>query len=370
VRRRIAIVSDLHMTDGAGPRPDPFGEDEAFAELVDGLASDRTPMRLVLLGDTFDFVLSGTPSSSRRAADTAAARRSLDAIAAAHPRVFGALGRYARNEHVLVIVPGDRDLELLARPVQQHLRNLFWRAARGGDSASRVTFASWMLHVPGVVYAEHGQQHHARSHVGQLVAPGGAGVRRPFAVCFDEARADLPLLRARGAPAGEILRRGAVHAARFGGACGRLAVPQATRMRPEFAHRHAEAVGLPAGALIAVDRGSTPSLLSIAARGARAIADRAGGADASMVGAARMVADALACAGTPAPFLVFGHTHAAADLRLGAGPAPRYLNAGTWSTLVRPGRDATVDRLRCVQIEYGGGEAPRAWLARGMGVAS
>jgi UDP-2,3-diacylglucosamine pyrophosphatase LpxH len=359
VRRRIVIVSDLHMATGDGPQPDPFADDEPFAALVEAVASDRRPTRLVLLGDTFDFVLAGTPTSSRRDADTAAARRSLDAIAAAHPRVFAALGRYARNEHILVVIPGNHDLELLERSVQQHLRALLLRAAGGGDAASRISFLPWVLHVPGVVYAEHGQQHHDLNYVGNLVAPGGAEVRAPVGVRLDEARAELTRLRISGAPAVDVLRRGAAHAARAGIAGGRLAMPRALRLRADLLHEHAEAVGIPPAALLAVDRHATPSLLTMTTRlGARAMARGRHGSGGFMLGGARAVAGELARAGTPAPFLVFGHTHVAADTALGREPgAPRYINAGTWSTLVRPGGDVRADRLRRVEIEYGAGRA-------------
>jgi hypothetical protein len=162
-----------------------------------------------------------------------------------------------------------------------------------------------------------------------------------------------------------VLRRGAAIAARAGVAGGRLATPRALRLRADLLHEHAEAVGIPPAALLAIDRRATPSLLTMTARlGARAVARGSHGSGGFMLDAARTVAGELARAGRAAPFLVFGHTHIAADTALGREPgAPRYLNAGTWSTLVRPGRDADADRLRRVEIEYGAGPAV-ARLAR------
>jgi hypothetical protein len=143
-------------------------------------------------------------------------------------------------------------------------------------------------------------------------------------------------------------------------------MPRAMRVREDLVHEHAELTGIPAPALLDVDRRSTPSLLSIAVRlGARTLPRGREGAGGFMVDAARMVAGALDRAGAPAPFLVFGHTHVAADTALGVGPrAPRYLNPGTWSTMLRPGRHGDEDRLRLVEIEYSGGAPTVARLAR------
>ena len=73
----------------------------------------------------------------------------------------------------------------------------------------------------------------------------------------------------------------------------------------------------------------------------------------------------LVRAGVATSFYVFGHTHAADDRPLGDDPdAPRYLNPGTWSSLVRPGRDGAGNRRRYVEIEHGGGAPPTARPAR------
>jgi hypothetical protein len=41
-----------------------------------------------------------------------------------------------------------------------------------------------------------------------------------------------------------------------------------------------------------------------------------------------------------------------------------HLNAGTWSTMVRPGRDGAEDQLRFNGIEHGGGRPATARLRR------
>ena len=77
--------------------------------------------------------------------------------------------------------------------------------------------------------------------------------------------------------------------------------------------------------------------------------------DAFALAAARTVTEALAGAGGAPPCYVFGHTYVARDRPLWArAGAPRYLNAGTWSSMVRQGRDRDEDRLRFVEIGHGG----------------
>jgi hypothetical protein len=80
---------------------------------------------------------------------------------------------------------------------------------------------------------------------------------------------------------------------------------------------------------------------------------------------ARSVAEALADAGGAPLFYVFGHTHVAREPpALGWRGAPRYLNAGTWSSMVRPSRDHDEDRLRFIEVEYGANRPPIARLRR------
>ncbi|MDP9184682.1 MAG: hypothetical protein M3O29_03320, partial [Actinomycetota bacterium] len=58
-----------------------------------------------------------------------------------------------------------------------------------------------------------------------------------------------------------------------------------------------------------------------------------------------------------------GHTHVARDVPLRAGPAgPRYLNAGTWSTMRRDAQPGSGDRLRFIEIEHGNDRPPVARL--------
>jgi UDP-2,3-diacylglucosamine pyrophosphatase LpxH len=353
-RERLVIVSDLHMSTGAGPIPDPFSEDAAFAGLLDALAGTRTPTRLVLLGDTFDLVLA--------AGSFDMARGSLDAIAKAHPGVFRALGAFAGAGHSVVVVPGNHDIALLRGSVQQQLRELIANEAGDREAGARIAFRPWIVHVPGVLYAEHGQQHHDINHFRSLLSHAEANA--PPGLCLDDARVELARLREyrpgtsvvavrAAALAGRVLRAGVHTASRRG--------PHMNRARERLLLDHAAAIGLPGDVLLDLDRRQQPTVLRIAARMVRTRATPGE----YMVTAARIVSDALADATVAPAFCVFGHTHVAADRPVWPDvETPRYLNAGTWSTMVRRGRSGTQDRLRYIEIDHGANRPPAARLRR------
>jgi UDP-2,3-diacylglucosamine pyrophosphatase LpxH len=396
-RERLVVVSDLHMSTPDCPVPDPFSDDEAFAGLLASLTSDGVPTRLILLGDMLDLVLAAAPSRTRRGTDPmVAARRGLDAIAGAHPRVFAALGAFSRAGHAIEVVPGNHDIGLVHRPLQQRLRELIVGGPGGRHAESRIRFWPWIFHVPGVLYAEHGQQHHDINHFRQVLTraepnPRGRGSDPP-AVRLDEALVELAGLlgvaagspRAVAAALTAHLRErrpgaaaAAVRAAALGGGLARVGLgltfgPRRSR-RSEHERRlreHAHELGLSAEVLLELDRRATPTLLTIARGMVRSAATATGSAgrsvpDAFALAAARTVAEALAGAGGAPPFYVFGHTHVARDRPLWArAGAPRYLNAGTWSSIVRRGRDGHEDRLRFVEVEHGANRPPIARLGR------
>jgi UDP-2,3-diacylglucosamine pyrophosphatase LpxH len=360
------IVSDLHMAAPGGPFPDPFGEDDVFAALLAALARDGAPARLVLLGDTFDLVLAaGALDGPRRRDPVAAAVSALDAIAEAHPRVLASLAAFAAAGHEVDLVPGNHDIELLRPAVQQRLRQLVARC--GADRAlriDRVAFPPWVVHVPGVLYAEHGQQHHDLNHFRRLLArtatAGHRPVSRPLALCLDEGRVELARRRVPVGKRADVALHAAALAAQLARAGGGFALGDGRRARVEherIVHAHATELGLPVSALLQIQRAATPTPASLARR-------LAAGGD-FMLPAAHRVVEALAEAGAGTAFCVFGHTHRADDRPLSkCADAPRYLNAGTWSTLVRPGASGSEDRLRYINIEYGDGRPPSAHLRR------
>lgn len=359
------VISDLHLAAG---RHDPFFDDESLVAFLDSLArraETGAPLRLVLLGDTLDFTL---VEHDRRRLDPTVpgALARLERIAAAHADVFAALARAAGAGVALDIVPGNHDLELLAPAVLDGLRALLTH-----DGGS-LTLHPWILHLPGIAYLEHGQQHHDINRVPHLLAIGGDDeLPLPAGTVYGEhllalndlLGADIAIERLSGRSVLAAARRRPARLRRtLGptlGAAHRLlrcerAARSALRGGQPPAARHENPPGLPAATVGALGRAAASTPAGALRR--RLLARTA--TEPYMVTGARTVHGVLAAVGQPAAFYVYAHTHVADDRPLTSDPAaPRYLNAGTWSRLA-------LDRApRCCYVELGcDGDAPSARL--------
>ena len=113
---RTIILSDLHLGNG-GPY-DIFAGGEELSALLDSLAP--TPTRVVLNGDTFDFLLNDDPLDL----DTSQAVRQAIRLVSHPPtgRVMAALGRLLQAGGEVLITVGNHDLELALPQVQAVLR--------------------------------------------------------------------------------------------------------------------------------------------------------------------------------------------------------------------------------------------------------
>ncbi|WP_309894633.1 metallophosphoesterase [Archangium sp.] len=114
---RTVILSDLHLGNG-GPY-DIFAGGEELPALLDTLVS--SPTRVVLNGDTFDFLLNEDPL----ALDVSQAVRQAGDLVAHPPtsEVMAALGRVLQAGGEVCITVGNHDLELALPQVQTVLRN-------------------------------------------------------------------------------------------------------------------------------------------------------------------------------------------------------------------------------------------------------
>ncbi len=357
----VAIVADLHLGVGDG---DPFTEDDRFAVTVGRLVADAVGrrFRLVLLGDTVDFPAVTLPGERvTPATEPAEAVAKLDRVLAAHPTVVQALRAVITAGHQVEFVAGNHDMELVLPVVRERLRS----ALGGGPDAVRVH--PWVVFVPGVLYAEHGQQQHdvnrfpelgdgcVISH-GRLAVPVGSYLDALVHLRRRQPGASTPVL------VGQALRM----VAGIVTGLGRLSRAERRRIRSGHDVHDALGSGLPRKALSSIDRASAATPTSIARRAAAMAAarfrsSRAAPALPYMQSAGQAVHRVLEDQGCAVPFYVFGHTHVAADVPLGATGTARYLNPGTWSSMVRrvPGGER---RFGVVVIEQESGAPPRAEL--------
>jgi hypothetical protein len=257
-------------------------------------------------------------------------------LADAHGTVLEALGRCVRSGVGLHVVGGNHDIELI-RPASASLFTGFLGLEPGDP---RVRFSPWVLHEPGVVYAEHGNQHHDLNRLPTLLSVRQAGDRQ----------VDLPVTPLGAASAGQPWCPGE------GAAVSRVARSLWAARRHEQLARTAwyqdllarEAVDLAMSSqalaeLAAVSRFGPGTALAATAR--RTVERRLGSTRPGTYLAPRAAAihRILTRHGMPAAAYVFGHNHRAERLHLPGRPPGTYLNTGTWSSEVRGNGPDSVD---------------------------
>lgn len=165
------FVSDLHLEPG---RPDTRGTDQAFADFVDRLVlPSRGRRNLVLLGDTFEV---------RRGAVRlhGGVEARVRQTVASFPGVFGALRRCLMAGVEVHLVCGNHDYLMMSPPHQAVLAQELDRTILDGG-AGRLRVHPWVLHEPGLFYAEHGNQHHELNRLPALLTATGAENRHGLA---------------------------------------------------------------------------------------------------------------------------------------------------------------------------------------------
>jgi UDP-2,3-diacylglucosamine pyrophosphatase LpxH len=173
----ILVVSDLHF--GEELLPGASAERKRAVELG-GTAfreflrhhtvrrRDGRPWRLVIAGDLFDFMSVVIPGSKERPAKTRDERvyglgRSVKTgvqrirIICEHQRpLLEDLVRFAAAGHLVDIVVGNHDVELLAPEVAAELMTQLATAGASLEALSRIKIVPWFVYVPGVAWIEHG----------------------------------------------------------------------------------------------------------------------------------------------------------------------------------------------------------------------
>lgn len=325
---RLLVVADLHAS--AGPH-DPFDADDAFARLLaerlQAAADDGVALELVVLGDLLDFLHVPAP--------TAAA--ALERIAAEHPRVFAALAEVAATGCSITIVPGNHDVALLVPAVQERFRELV-----GATDSGVVEFEPWIVHVPRLLYAEHGSQYHTLNAVGSMLDDAA----------FDRTLGShLDLHAIAVAAAGSAGQRARLHLRLLAEALR----SSRGRRRPagDELRDYAEHLGLPEEAMRAIHGRAAVAPFAVARTAAGMLTRRPGASSPGYLHrSAAEIHRILSRHRHAVPFYVFAHTHLPERRRLEGEGTALYLNPGTWSRLSPRGTPAQ-PRPGYVEIDRG-----------------
>ncbi len=165
---RTVVLSDLHLGNGQGH--DIFAGAQALPAFLDTLT--REPTRVVLNGDSVDFLMNEAPLELQVERAVAQAR----ALVAAAPTaaVLEALGRVLAAGGEVVLRLGNHDVELALAEVQAVLRQALGQPP---EVAQRLDFqrgdAPWVLEVGGArVLLAHGEQNDNWNKVDYSRLPG------------------------------------------------------------------------------------------------------------------------------------------------------------------------------------------------------
>ncbi len=347
------FLSDLHL----GDAPDRRGRQHALVAFLGALASrpghdPRVRCTLVLLGDTVDL------SGRRRLTDAGVVGR-LESLIERHAEVVAALRRCLRAGIEVQVVLGNHDLEL-GRPAVRRSLERSLGAADGTDDATggSLRVSPWVLHEPGVFYAEHGNQHYELNRVPALLTIDAVPDATSLPVTPTGALSSASeWCAARGSTVGGVLR--SLYA---------LAHQERAARAPAYVAalaRHAVALGLPREVVRELASLTTfrlrTALLGVVLRRL----GRGGGAG-LLQDRALDVHEVLARAGCPVPVYVFGHNHRAETVDLLVRPPATYLNCGTWSEDVRGsgpdvGRTGLFPYVEVRQDEHGVSRHLRYW---------
>ncbi len=210
--RDVVILSDLHLGPGRDPeggrwsRLEDFFYDRELVSFLDhvrrGAAREERPLRLILNGDVFDFLLvTEVPDPRDGVALDHPPRRAerkfglrptevasiwkLERIVEGHPTVFDALARLLSGGAELVILPGNHDPELFFEGVQGALVQVLTERAREEHPElepdvveGRIRFEPWFWYEPGRLFVEHGHQYDESSMLSRLLHPLEPGRRQ------------------------------------------------------------------------------------------------------------------------------------------------------------------------------------------------
>jgi UDP-2,3-diacylglucosamine pyrophosphatase LpxH len=366
-RERIIILSDLHL--GVERRAGLFSADRPLREFLIRVSADaerdRAALRVAFLGDTFDFPSVGTNEGYIRGSDADLVDR-CERILAVHSEFRDGLRLLLKARASIDFLPGNHDPALMRPAIQRRLEQEFVTA--GADT---LRFHPWVLHIPGVLFAEHGNQYHdinsfpawlnaQKTELSQWPVPIGAQLDEFKRT--EDAGGSVPgvrLLRARH-PLGRLFGVSRIVATALFQVVVQLS-PISRRTRSHYRDATFGQVEyrshIPANVLVAIDikaeaiarswptrLGSTvinKVSLGKVGRSGFPMGDAEKRAHFSHI--AQEISEILLAAGRPTPWVVFGHTHLVDNH---ATLHANLVNTGTW---ISP--EIGTDLLPFLQIE-------------------
>lgn len=311
----IALVADLHL--GAGTHSEWKSASAAFAEFAGDFLPASGVRDLVILGDFLELL---TADESPQV-DIKAARVACDRLLDAAPEVTDGLERFLRAGGHLTVVVGNHDAHLTDAGVASRLLDRVWSPAKGEPRAS---IATWFHTIPGVLYAEHGHQHHDINRVSVAV--------EPFEWTEPRCLQATPAVAIQSARAANRSRIGQF---RDGYAAARRIRADARGKGEGESRDMVDAYGAAQG----LSPETTRQLAMISGFSTHQAIQRTvrrrlvGSSDSYLTQAAEEIDQLLESRGLGVSVYAFGHTHRARIRSLPSGAT--YVNPGAWSPVVR-----------------------------------
>jgi len=368
------LLSDLHLADGQDPSSKNWGMfeqfffDHVFDNFVNYLILEAQRLNhqvnLVLLGDVFDFL--HTPGGSEHGHEKIELTESdalirLEKINTGHSQFFKALGRLISTDHKISILPGNHDAALLWPAVQEKLSKLIFLHSSPGCPDPPFTFYPWFFYLPGVIYAEHGQQYHNINAFTTLLKPfssqPSSEIEETLGACLDRRQMELSYSHSSEnefySDRSDYPLRAYLKLAKLLGSLPiqwrfvkrlvsllwmRTSQDTITRRMnylketlPEFAQQ----TSLPSTTLESIDRLSQVSNIKILQQilYRRIIYTPASSKDHYLYHAVEAISELLKRVNRGVPYYVFGHSHLHQQIPLGNDPDNKefFLNTGSWA---------------------------------------
>lgn len=195
----IAIVSDLHLSEGRDPHTKKFNrnEDFFFDDMFDRFLSHLEgetegrgrKWRLIIAGDMVDFLqVTRLPDDSEFELRESEKQYGLGAspdktvwkmkvVMEGHWIFFRALGRFIGNGNKCTLVIGNHDIEWSFPDVQkafrQEMKNYLPKGTRDATKvvSTQIEFCPWFYYEPGLIWVEHGHQYDGMNSFDNLLFP-------------------------------------------------------------------------------------------------------------------------------------------------------------------------------------------------------